>query len=175
MRWFWIDRFIEFVAGQRAVAIKNVTLAETHLHEYFAGHPVMPNSLILEGLAQTGGVLLGETTQYQARLVLAKVSSVRYYFTARPGDTLRYTATLENVGAEGALIVGQSHVGERLQCEAEFYLAVLPKRSETDRLFDPPAFARLLRLLGVYDVAVDAAGTPLAFPAALHQAENSLP
>ena len=61
MRWIWIDRFVEFESGKRAVAIKNVTLAEDHLHDHFPGWPTMPNSLITEGLAQTGGLLVGET------------------------------------------------------------------------------------------------------------------
>ena len=57
MRWIWIDRFVEFESGRRAVAIKNVSLAEEHLHDHFPGYPIMPNSLITEGLAQTGGLL----------------------------------------------------------------------------------------------------------------------
>ena len=54
MRWFWIDRFVEFVPGSHAKAVKNVTLAEEHLHDHFPGFPVMPGSLMLEGMAQTG-------------------------------------------------------------------------------------------------------------------------
>ena len=55
MRWIWIDKFLEFRSGQFARAIKNLTLAEEHLHDHFPGYPVMPASLIIEGLAQTGG------------------------------------------------------------------------------------------------------------------------
>ena len=55
MRWFWIDRFTEFESGQRAVAIKNVALSEEQLDDHLPGFPVMPNSLIIEGMAQTGG------------------------------------------------------------------------------------------------------------------------
>ena len=46
MRWIWIDTFVEFVSGQRATAIKNVTLAEDYLHDHFPGYPVMPPSLM---------------------------------------------------------------------------------------------------------------------------------
>ena len=60
MRWIWIDKFLEFRSGQFARAIKNLTLAEEHLHDHFPGYPVMPASLIIEGLAQTGGILVGE-------------------------------------------------------------------------------------------------------------------
>ena len=55
MRWIWIDRFIEFESGQQATAIKNVSLAEEHLHDHFPGVPVMPNSLIIEGWRRPAG------------------------------------------------------------------------------------------------------------------------
>jgi len=65
MRWFWIDRFIEFESGSYAKSVKNVTLAEEHLHDHFPGFPVMPGSLMIEGLAQTGGILLGEINDFE--------------------------------------------------------------------------------------------------------------
>ena len=55
MRWIWIDRIVEFQSGSFLKAIKNVSLAEEHLHDHFPGFPVMPASLITEGLAQSGG------------------------------------------------------------------------------------------------------------------------
>ena len=73
MRWFWIDRFIEFDSGKSAKSIKNVTLAEEHLHDHYPGFPVMPGSLMIEGMAQTGGILLGETHQFRHVVILAKV------------------------------------------------------------------------------------------------------
>ena len=76
MRWFWIDRFTEFQSGQTATAIKNVTLAEEHLHDHFPGFPVMPASLMLEGMAQTGGILLGEKHHFEHIVILAKVPNV---------------------------------------------------------------------------------------------------
>ena len=52
MRWFWIDRFLEFNSGTTARAIKNVSLAEDHLHDHFPGYPVMPGSLGIEAIIQ---------------------------------------------------------------------------------------------------------------------------
>ena len=60
MRWIWIDRFLEFNRGKSARAIKNLSLAEDYFSDHFPGYPVMPGSLILEGLAQTGGILVGD-------------------------------------------------------------------------------------------------------------------
>jgi len=69
MRWIWIDKFVEFESGKRAVALKNVTLAEEHLHDHFPGAPVMPNSLVIEGIAQTGGLLVGEHSGFEERVI----------------------------------------------------------------------------------------------------------
>ena len=59
MRWIWIDRFLEFQRGKSAKALKNLSFAEDYFAEHFPGYPVMPGTLILEGLAQTGGILVG--------------------------------------------------------------------------------------------------------------------
>jgi len=64
MRWYWIDKFLEFESGSRAKAVKNVSLSEEHLHDHFPGFPVMPASLMIEGMAQTGGILLGEVNDF---------------------------------------------------------------------------------------------------------------
>ena len=60
MRWYWIDRFLEFVSGSHAVTVKNVSLVEEQMENYVPGHPLMPGSLNIEGFAQTGGLLVGE-------------------------------------------------------------------------------------------------------------------
>ena len=65
MRWMWIDAVTQYEPDQRLVAVKNVSLAEEHLHDHFPATethpalPLMPNSLIIEGMAQTAGLLVG--------------------------------------------------------------------------------------------------------------------
>src|SRR6185437_2342298 len=114
MRWIWIDTFIEFESGRRAPAIKNVSLAEEHLHDHFYGAPMMPNSLIIEGLAQTGGLLVGEYNSFEKKVILAKIQKAVFHFPALPGDTLIYSVTLNDISPEGGMISGTSHVGDRL-------------------------------------------------------------
>lgn len=127
MRWFWIDRFLEFESGKSAKAIKNVTMAEEHLHDHYPGFPVMPGSLMLEGMAQTGGILLGETHQFEHIVVLAKVPKVQFHDWVRPGDTLIYSAKLIEAREEGGLVELQAHVGEKLVAECEIMFAHLDK------------------------------------------------
>ena len=77
MRWFWIDRFTEFVRRRRARAVKAVSLAEEHLHDHFPGAALMPASLVLEGMAQTAGILVADALDFRKQVVLAKVGQVR--------------------------------------------------------------------------------------------------
>ena len=82
MRWFWLDRFTEFTCGTRATAVKGVALSEEHLHDHWPYYPVMPNTLIAEGMAQAGGLLVSEIYRFSELVVLAKFSKIA---VPRPG------------------------------------------------------------------------------------------
>lgn len=166
MRWYWIDRFIEFESGRRARAIKNISLAEDHLHDHFPVYPMLPNSLIIEGLAQTGGLLVSEHGQFAERVVLAKVPKAKFHFPAVPGDTLTYTTVIDYIKPEGAMVTATSHCGDRLQTEAEIVFAHL-NGERTDSLFDPETFLHMLRLLRAFEVGRAADGSPLRPPPSL--------
>lgn len=170
MRWFWIDRFREFQSGRHAVAVKNVSLAEEHLHDHFPGAPVMPNTLVIEGLAQTGGLLVAEHGGFRERVVLAKIAKARFHLPATPGDTLTYRMTIDAIHKDGAIVSGTSHVGEQLQGEVQLFFAHLNEATAGQWLFDPAGLLAMLQLLGVFEVGRDAQGQPLAMPAALLEA-----
>lgn len=167
MRWFWIDRFREFESGRHAVAVKNVSLAEEHLHDHFPGAPLMPNALIIEGLAQTGGLLVAEHGGFNERVVLAKIARARFHFPAVPGDTLVYRATIEDIHKDGAVVSATSHVEGRLQGEIQVFFAHLDEATAGKSLFDPASLLAMLKLLGVFTVGRDANGAPLTVPASL--------
>lgn len=169
MRWFWIDRFSEFESGRRATAVKNVSLAEEHLHDHFPGAPLMPNSLIIEGLAQTGGLLVAEQRGFEERVVLAKVAQAHFHFAATPGDTLTYRVTIDDIHKDGAIVSGTSHVGERLQGEVQIFFAHLDENTAGKSLFDPASLLAMLKLLGVFQVGRDAQGQPLKIPPSLSE------
>ena len=152
MRWFWIDRFIEFESGQYAKAVKNVTLAEEHLHDHFPGFAVMPGSLLLEGMAQTGGILLGEKHNFDHIVILAKVPKITFHSWACPGDTLIYTATLLEDREEGGRVECVAYVGERLVAEAEIVFSHLDRSDPELRSVDQKNFVFSMNLLGILDV-----------------------
>jgi 3-hydroxyacyl-[acyl-carrier-protein] dehydratase len=119
MRWFWIDRFTEFVSKSHLVATKSVSMSEEHLHDHFPGFPVMPHSLIIEGMAQTGGVLLGEAVAFESLVVLAKLGKVEFQSFVVPGETITYTARLQDVGEHGGATSVNAAVGTRAVASAE--------------------------------------------------------
>ncbi len=112
MHWMWIDRIVELQPGRRLVAIKNISLAEEHLHDHFAASdgqaalPVMPASLIIEGMAQAAGTLVGHAEEFREKVILAKVTLAELERDAAPGDTLRYTAEVRQMDRQGAATAG---------------------------------------------------------------------
>lgn len=171
MRWFWIDRFTEFVSGSRATAIKNVSLTEEQLHDHFPGHPLMPAALVIEGMAQTGGLLVGEYNSFTERVVLAKLAKSVFHFHPTPGDTLVYRAVIEQIKKDGAMITATSHVGDRLQAEAEIFFAHLDDRSQGRELFEAVGFLRMLKLLKLFEVGVRPDGSKIDIPEHLAREE----
>ncbi|KPJ52661.1 MAG: hypothetical protein AMS16_06105 [Planctomycetes bacterium DG_58] len=101
MRWFWIDRITHLEKGKTARAVKNVSLAEEHLHDHFPSYPIMPPSLMIEGMAQTAGILAGSTVDFKTNIILAKVSKATFHRLVRPGDQLVFEAELVESRAEG--------------------------------------------------------------------------
>lgn len=114
MRWMWVDRIVELIPGERAVGIKCISMAEEQVHDHFARDeerglpwlPVMPASLIIEGMAQTAGLLVGHARGFKEKVVLGKVSRVELDEDVQPGVVLRYTARLERIDESGAATVG---------------------------------------------------------------------
>ncbi len=173
MRWFWIDRFTEFVSGERAVAIKNVAMAEEQMVDYMPGYPVMPSSLVVEGVAQTGGLLVGQHNAFRERVVLAKLSKAVFHTQAVPGDTLTYTAIVEDIKPDGAIMRGTSHIGETLHAELEVVFAHLDDRFDGVDLFHPADFLAMLRQLRIFDVGKRPDGTPIQIPEHMLVAEQA--
>ena len=164
MRWYWIDRFIEFESGRRARAVKNVSLAEDHLHDHFPGYPIMPLSLVIEGVAQTGGLLVCEYTKFEEKVVLAKVPKAVFYSDAMPGDTLTYTADVEYIRRDGAMVTATSYKGDQLHAELEIVFAHLNGDFGNKTLYERETLLRMMRVLRAYEVGRAPDGSALAEP-----------
>ena len=119
MRWIWIDKFTEFTPRASATAVKNVSLAEEHLHDLYPAFPIVPHSLILEGMAQTAGILVGEARNFQEKVILAKVGRATFHRLVRPGDTIHYKARIDQLNEHGASISGTVTCGANVVAEIE--------------------------------------------------------
>ncbi len=106
MRWIWIDTIVEFESGRCASAIKNITLSEDHLHDHFPGYPVMPGSLMIEGMAQIAGILVGEARGFAENVILAKIRKAQFSDHAIPGDQLRYDVEIDSLDERAAVTRG---------------------------------------------------------------------
>ena len=117
MRWMWIDTIVTYEPDKRLVAIKNVSLAEEHLHEHFRAtatlpaQPVMPASRMIEGMAQTAGILVGSLRRFKEKVVLAKIQRAEINADVIPGQCIRYDARIERIDPMGA---GTSGTIERM-------------------------------------------------------------
>ncbi len=106
MRWIWIDRFTEFVPGERATAIKNVSLAEEHVHDHWEAFPIHPAALMIEGMAQTAGILVGQARNFEEKVILAKIAKAEFYDVVVPGDQVTFQAVIETIAPEAAMTKG---------------------------------------------------------------------
>jgi 3-hydroxyacyl-[acyl-carrier-protein] dehydratase len=90
-----VDRIIEYIPGERAVGIKNVTFNEPHFQGHFPGRPIMPGVMIVEAMAQVGGIVLTQLPDIDGGLFLfAGIDKVRFRRPVVPGDQLVMTVEL---------------------------------------------------------------------------------
>lgn len=93
-----VDRIIEYVPGKLAVGIKNVTFNEPHFQGHFPGRPMMPGVMIVEAMAQVGGIVLTQLPDVEGGLfVFAGIDKVRFRRPVVPGDQLVMTTELISV------------------------------------------------------------------------------
>jgi len=125
MRWMWLDRFVEFTSGKSAKAVKLLSMAEDHFAQHFPGYPVMPACLIIEGMAQTAGILVGEANDFKEKVILAKVPRAVFHREMLAGEMLVYDAEVLHIRPEGAAVAGKVLVDGQVTAEIEIFFAHL--------------------------------------------------
>ena len=115
-----VDRVTEFEANKRIVGLKNVTINEPFFNGHFPGHPVMPGVLVIEALAQTGGILTQLSHQAAATdklFYLVKIDGAKFTKMVVPGDQLVLEVSLKRTIRNMAMYTGIARVGgEHVAC-----------------------------------------------------------
>ena len=139
-----VDRILELEPGKRAVGLKNVTINEEFFEGHFPGHAVMPGVLVLEAMAQVGGVLLLSMTGNQGKLAyFGGMDKVRFRRPILPGDTL--ITEVELIKSRGGVgkVKATGRVDDKISAEGEFIFALVERRSkpmeETDEVLGEPS------------------------------------
>jgi 3-hydroxyacyl-[acyl-carrier-protein] dehydratase len=122
-----VDRIIDYVPGERAVGIKNVTFNEPHFQGHFPDRPIMPGVLIVEAMAQVGGIVLTQIPDVPAGLFLfAGIDKVRFRRPVIPGDQLILTVELLSVKRRRfGKMQGRAEVDGLLVAEGELMFSIV--------------------------------------------------
>ncbi|MFD2672042.1 3-hydroxyacyl-ACP dehydratase FabZ [Marinicrinis sediminis] len=120
-----VDRIVEVDPGKRAVGLKNVTINEPFFEGHFPGHPVMPGVLIVEALAQVGGVAILSMEQNKGKLALfAGIDGARFRQQVVPGDTLRLEVEMTRVKGPVGKGKAVAKVEDKVVAEGELMFAL---------------------------------------------------
>ena len=122
-----IDRVIEHVPGQKAVALKNVTINEPQFQGHFPERPLMPGVLIVESMAQVGGIIVTQMPELPKGLfVFAGINHVKFRRPVFPGDQLVITCELLSIKRKRfGKVKGEAHVDGKLVCSGELMFSLV--------------------------------------------------
>lgn len=121
-----VDRIVDYVPGERATGLKNVTFNEPHFQGHFPGKPLMPGVLIVEAMAQVGGIVLSQMPSVDGLCVFAGIDKVKFRRPVVPGDQLLITTELITVkqGRFGKM-KSRAEVDGQLACEGTLMFSVV--------------------------------------------------
>lgn len=123
-----IDKILELEAGKSARGLKNVTVNEPFFPGHFPGHPIMPGVLIIEAMAQVGGVLAFKSAQVANKVVyFMGIDGARFRQPVMPGDTLELLLTVKRSRGTVWVFKGEAFVGKNLVAEAELMATIVEK------------------------------------------------
>ena len=122
-----IDRVIEHIPGKKAVALKNVTINEPQFQGHFPERPLMPGVLIVESMAQVGGVIVTQIPDLPKGLfVFAGINNVKFRRPVVPGDQLVITCELITIKRQRfGKVKGEAHVDGKLVCSGELMFSLV--------------------------------------------------
>lgn len=122
-----VDRIIEYVPGEKAVGLKNITFNEPYFPGHIPGRPLMPGVLQIESMAQVGGIILMQIPELKGKFfAFAGIDKARFRRPIVPGDSLIMTVELLNLkGKRIAKMQGKGEVDGQLAVQAEMLFSLI--------------------------------------------------
>ena len=122
-----VDKVIEHIPGEKAVAIKNITINEPQFQGHFPERPLMPGVLIVESMAQVGGLIVTQMPDLPSGLfVFAGIDNVKFRRPVVPGDQLIITCQLLSIKRKRfGKVKGEAHVDGKLVCAGELMFSLV--------------------------------------------------
>jgi len=129
-----IDRVTDLTEGESLVGYKNVSISEPVFEGHFPGHPIYPGVMILEGMAQAGGILafksMGDLTEEEVKskvVYFMSIDKAKFRNPVRPGDKLEYRVNVIKHKGNIWVLDGKAYVDDKLVSEAELKAMIVDK------------------------------------------------
>lgn len=128
-----VDRVTHMEVGKDIVAYKNISISEPAFQGHFPGHPIYPGVMILEGMAQAGGILalkssgLSEDEIQQKVIYFMSIDNAKFRLPVKPGDVLEYRISIIKLRKNLIVLDGKAYVDDKLVSEAELKAMVVDK------------------------------------------------
>lgn len=126
-----IDRVVDLKEGESIIAYKNVTFGEQIFQGHFPGHPIYPGVMIIEGMAQAGGVLAFKSTKNDDLsnkvVYFMSIDKAKFRHPVRPGDKLEFKLNVIKHKGRIWLLDGKAYIGETLAAEAQLQAIIMDK------------------------------------------------
>jgi len=122
-----VDRILDIIPGERITGLKNVTINEPFFQGHFPAMPIMPGVLIVEAMAQVGGVLIAESFDLKALgglIYFMSIDKVRFRKPVEPGDQLIFDLEVLKIRSKAVKMAGRATVDDVLVAQGEFMAAL---------------------------------------------------
>ncbi len=126
-----VDRVLEVIPKERAVAIKNVTCNENYFQGHYPGSPIMPGVLLVESMAQVAGIAMLSAEEFKGKIpYFVGIDNIRFRKPVVPGDTIKIVVEISKIKGKIGRAKGEVYVEAELMAEGELMFAAVDSQAQ---------------------------------------------